>query len=355
MERLRLRDLQAASRLLEGLYAFRDLDGFVADTLAMLPRIVSSEVTVYAELNFPRQRYRMVDSPADTSTKHLNAFRTYFHEHPFAQHRLGGRNGRATKVSDFLTMRQFRRLGIYNEGFKQFGMDSEMVVWLAGPSPLDINFALHRTRSDFSERDRLLLDLLRPHLIQSYRNAEAVSILKRSGDAKDSSLVLLERPDIVRRSDPPARRLLEVYFGRAADGGLPESLRRWVRNHDRLMSATDQVPPAREPLVVERFGTRLVVRLLSGPNQHLLLLKEERQHPNFDIFRSLGLTPRQADILGWVAKGKTNGEIAIILGISARTVAKHLEMTYPKLGVENRTAAAARALSVLHDGPEPRP
>lgn len=58
----------------------------------------------------------------------------------------------------------------------------------------------------------------------------------------------------------------------------------------------------------------------------------------------LGLTPREAEVLFWVARGKTNDEIATVLGIGLTTVKKHLESTFVKLGVENRTAAAAMAL-----------
>jgi DNA-binding NarL/FixJ family response regulator len=62
---------------------------------------------------------------------------------------------------------------------------------------------------------------------------------------------------------------------------------------------------------------------------------------------SLGLTAREAEVLFWVARGKTNDEIATILGIGLTTVKKHLESTYSKLGVENRTTAAAVALERL--------
>jgi len=62
---------------------------------------------------------------------------------------------------------------------------------------------------------------------------------------------------------------------------------------------------------------------------------------------SLGLTPREAEVLFWVARGKTNDEIATVLGIGLTTVKKHLESTYSKLGVENRTTAAAMALEHL--------
>ena len=64
------------------------------------------------------------------------------------------------------------------------------------------------------------------------------------------------------------------------------------------------------------------------------------------VLAALGLSPREAQVLAWVAEGKTNGEIGIILGARPRTVAKHLERIFRKLGVETRTAAAASALSL---------
>ena len=73
--------------------------------------------------------------------------------------------------------------------------------------------------------------------------------------------------------------------------------------------------------------------------------------PNFDSAKpletALGLTPRVAETLLWLAQGKTNGEIATILGNSESTVKKHVLEIFAKLGVETRTAASLRALEVL--------
>ena len=73
--------------------------------------------------------------------------------------------------------------------------------------------------------------------------------------------------------------------------------------------------------------------------------------PNFDSARpletELGLTRRVAETLLWLAQGKTNGEIATILGNSESTVKKHVLEIFEKLGVETRTAASLRALEVL--------
>lgn len=72
--------------------------------------------------------------------------------------------------------------------------------------------------------------------------------------------------------------------------------------------------------------------------------------PMPSMLETLGLTPREAEVLFWVARGKTNDEIAIVLGVGRTTVKKHLESTFVKLSVENRTAAAATALERMAAG-----
>jgi DNA-binding NarL/FixJ family response regulator len=63
---------------------------------------------------------------------------------------------------------------------------------------------------------------------------------------------------------------------------------------------------------------------------------------------ALGLTPRAAEALLWLAQGKTNSDIATILGITESTVKKHIQEVFEKLGVETRGAATVRALEVLN-------
>jgi DNA-binding NarL/FixJ family response regulator len=73
-------------------------------------------------------------------------------------------------------------------------------------------------------------------------------------------------------------------------------------------------------------------------------------NPNFDSAKpleTLGLTPREAEVLLWVAQGKSNGDIAILLGMAEKTVKKHMSSIFVKLGVEGRNAATIRALEVL--------
>ena len=72
--------------------------------------------------------------------------------------------------------------------------------------------------------------------------------------------------------------------------------------------------------------------------------------PNFDSaapLEALGLTPREAEVLLWIAQGKSNGDIATILGCAENTIKVHVARIFEKLGFENRNAATVRALEIL--------
>jgi DNA-binding CsgD family transcriptional regulator len=85
-----------------------------------------------------------------------------------------------------------------------------------------------------------------------------------------------------------------------------------------------------------------------GPNEFLYRLVGEQEGSREAILREkFGLTGREAEVLVWIAAGKSNRDISQILSISPRTVNKHLEQVFVKLGVENRATAAALAVRAL--------
>jgi DNA-binding NarL/FixJ family response regulator len=100
---------------------------------------------------------------------------------------------------------------------------------------------------------------------------------------------------------------------------------------------------------VSKAGALLLNRFTKAGDDALtmLYLVEEHAPAGPAELIPLGLTPRQSEVLYWVAQGKTNAEIAIILGASPRTIDKHVEQLLERLGVENRLAAATRANDVL--------
>lgn len=80
-------------------------------------------------------------------------------------------------------------------------------------------------------------------------------------------------------------------------------------------------------------------------NEYMLLIQKSNQEWNLASLKaSFGLTAREAEILMWVSRGKTNKEVGLILETSPRTVNKHLEHIFEKLGVPTRTAAVAKVL-----------
>ena len=127
---------------------------------------------------------------------------------------------------------------------------------------------------------------------------------------------------------------------------LPELLSRWVKQQEVALKGKEAALLPRSPLILERESKRLRIRLVSDLDQNLLLLEE---HPTAVQLQSLvpfGLSPREAQVLDWVAQGKTNKDIGVILELSPRTVQKHLEHIYRKIYVESRTAAAAKAYEI---------
>ena len=101
---------------------------------------------------------------------------------------------------------------------------------------------------------------------------------------------------------------------------------------------------------LESGGRKLEISVLSpiGPDELLFRLTELSTQPDEQVLQnSLALTSRESEVLLWISRGKSNREIGEILKISPRTVNKHLEQIFEKLGVENRASAAARAVRTL--------
>jgi len=96
-----------------------------------------------------------------------------------------------------------------------------------------------------------------------------------------------------------------------------------------------------------QVGSRHTGKIVPGSisDEYMLLIQESDQEWNLASLKaSFGLTAREAEILMWVSRGKTNKEVGLILDTSPRTVNKHLEHIFEKLGVPTRTAAVAKVL-----------
>lgn len=357
MDRLTSQDLQTLMEFVRDAYALRDVDGFSAHVVEALPRLVRSDHTSYAEIDFGSRRVVRVSNPSGRGFPDADrVFETLIHENPVLEHHRRTGDGKALRISDFVTRREFHRTKLYNEFHRRLGADRQIACRLDSRPPLTIAMGLNRAGRDFSDRERLLVELVRPHLIQAYWNAKAITrvsaeltLLRRGMDSLDRGIVVLGSDSRARLLTTRARQCFADFFERRAQGGdcLPAIVERWARSERQVWDGGDGTACAREPLVVERDGRRLVLRLTLDSHGGVLFLAE--QHTIIDPLRleGLGLSQREAEVLAWVAEGKTNTEIGAILSSRPRTVAKHLERIYQKLGVETRTAAAARVFRAL--------
>ena len=99
------------------------------------------------------------------------------------------------------------------------------------------------------------------------------------------------------------------------------------------------------------IGNQELVEAIEARLQRSAQKKKRAFSPDFSSVEpllKLGLTPRSAETLIWLAQGKTNSDIATILGITESTVKKHVQEIFEKLGLETRGAATVRALEVLN-------
>jgi DNA-binding CsgD family transcriptional regulator len=219
---------------------------FAQRGVAALPRLVGSELTTLSVCDLDTGRRRVVsDAPGAISAREIAAFDRHFFAHPLV--REHGRNPAAVtkRISDLVPADDFRCTPLYDEYYRVIGIQHVTAVPVYVDQRFLVSFVLNRGAAAFSDRDRELLDIVRPHLANLYRLGVAID----------------------RTRETPA-------------------------------GAWDTAP----------------------------------------------LTPREREVLDWVAAGKTNRDIATILGASPRTVEKHLERIYEKLGVETRTAAVMRVV-----------
>jgi len=185
-----------------------------------------------------------------------------------------------------------------------------------------------------------MLARIRVHLA----NARLTQSARAALDVSGRYLLAVNSEGKIMWATPQAQKLLSDALSSGSDDDvvLPDPIPLWLdqaRKGKAGSKATIMTAlPGNDQLRLQFMG-----RL--GANEFLLrLAKDSGTETPAEFSSELGLTTREGEVLSWLAKGKTNRDIAQILGLSPRTIDKHLEQIYAKLGVENRTAAAAMAV-----------
>lgn len=335
-------DLRAALDFVAEAHAFEDVDAFRTGILPGLERLVPCDLVGYNEVEPGGGPALVITHPEPMLDFAGEALARLAHQHPLISAQMNG-DSRTYKISDFLSQGQFRALALYNELYGRIGAEDQIAFGL--PGPVVIGIAMNRDRRSFGERDRELLDLLRPHLAQAHarilergRTAALLAALERGLSWRDSALLVLDRGGGVAYASPEALELLLAYFPGTSPGAVPAEVSEW------LAATPDPALATPAPLTAESARGRLELRLEAAADGEAVLVLEEAPTPDPKRLRDLGLTRRQAEILSLLAAGHGVAEIADALYLSRATVRKHLEHIYARLGVHSRAEAVAAAL-----------
>ena len=184
-----------------------------------------------------------------------------------------------------------------------------------------------------------MLARIRVHLA----NARLTQSARAALDVSGRYLLAVNGAGRLMWATPQAQKLLsDALASEGDDVELPDPIPQWLEQARKGKAGSKATVMAALP------GNELRLQYMGklGANEFLLrLAKDSGAEAPAEFSSELGLTTREGEVLSWLSKGKTNRDIAQILGLSPRTVDKHLEQIYAKLGVENRTAAAAIAVN----------
>ena len=182
-------------------------------------------------------------------------------DHPVIAQIRRTNDGRPRAISDLWSVEEFHRSALYREFYSHLGAEDQLSFTVPSPHIL-IGVALNREKRGFSARDRTVANLMRPHLLQAYRNAIAneqirylLDVLDDLSSERDEGVLVLSDHGTPEHWTPAATNLLNQGFPRGTSGQLPEQLDQWRRREE------DSRPAAPTwPLVFERGARRLVVR-----------------------------------------------------------------------------------------------
>lgn len=290
---------------------------------SLLLQLISADGAGWNEFDPAGGPLRIVAEPAGYRPLDEELLAALLHENPLVEH-LAQLGSGAHAFSDVVGVREFRRRQIYQDVYRPAGVEDQLASTFRSGDGGVIGIALNRGARTFTGDDRRLLGLLASHAAAAHaairsreEAARRLDALERGLAAGGRHVVVLAPDGSVAEADEETRLLVGRWF---PDGAVEPGRRR-------------------------RGGAELTVRR-AADDPPVFLLEERRTEPDPGRVRAAGLTPRELEVVALAARGLDDRTIAGELVLSTRTVRKHLEHAFRKLGVHNRTAAARRLLDL---------
>jgi DNA-binding CsgD family transcriptional regulator len=349
-------DVLVLNRAIGEIYSARDMDAFYRSLFSSIHDLIPVELCSCSEVSLNPTRFVKVFASSEDHShvthKHLPALNAYLHEHPLVPHFA---TDNVFKTTDFASQNQFKNKALYNEYYRHLDIDTQIGFSMPISQQNIALLALSRNTIDYSERDRLILALLKLHCINALRNVTEFGrmrlerdLLQNGAVAEKKGAVLCQSNGMIVCISAFAQEMCGRYFGaRLTEGDtLPGRLFQWLEaetdlSQSAVIGGSAKKTVKRKPLVVEKEGKRLTIKLLHDctTGDYVLCFTETDPTAVFRSLQGYGLSNRETEVLFWLSQGKTNFEVATILGMSKRTADKHLEHIFVKLGVETRAAA----------------
>jgi DNA-binding CsgD family transcriptional regulator len=337
------RDLETALEIAEQLADITDRADLRERTVAVLGTVVPASYVTWNDVDQTNDKMD-VTTPIQVSNAERQDFDATFlahiQDHPVITNYARTGDGRPYAISDFLSVEDFHATNLYQKIYRRLSVEDQLSFVLPDPQLL-VGVAVNRAERGFSARDRVVCNLIRPHLMQAYRNASANELVQRTLSAAEAlaahgnSIVVLNARGRVELLSDSARLLLQSFYGwTSAAADLPTEIQDWM-----LAISKSRVP--QQPLVRQQDRQTLVVRRVGTDDGAVLVLSD---HFHGDIrpqWHQLGLTARESEVLGLVANGLSTKQIATQLQISPRTVDKHVANGLNKIGARTRLEAVA--------------
>lgn len=329
---------QDVRRLVSGvgsLHEQRDLEGLAWQTVRTLEGMVACD---WASVSLAAPASRRGQATCFWSSRNalqeslLEQFRAFYDEHPMWARFWGSLDPAPSELALLAPSAYLDRLAIQHEVFAPLGIGNMIGVCCPESSHFAIG-VIRRRRREFSARDRVVVEVLSAQLAGAARRLAEEEMDAHEERIERIGYVGLDAGGRAIGATPGASQCLAgVVSDARMINGLPREVAQWVAGG------------ARRPFMMNRGRCVGRATALPGRGRFARLLCLERWRRGALVVReeiAARLSDREREVAHWVVEGKTNPEIAIILGISPRTVQKHLEHAFRKLGVPTRTALAA--------------
>lgn len=268
-------------------------------------------------------------------------------EQPFYRDVIGRRLRGAVRITDYMPASKYKKLAVYNEFFRKINTDRQLSAGLHVSNKLMVTCSLCRLKTDFTREDCAKIDMLAPHLERAFQTAKFIRRIGSESRQLQSALELRKCAIVKLNADfqifqlgVGAELILQKYFDFTLNI-LPSVLSRYIAHHVEKIRKDDFYFPPKPLDIMHESGQLRVSFSYDRISETCILYLDEFSRYHSSISVDCLLTPREKEVLHWVSAGKTDFQIGLLMCISTRTVQKHLENIYQKLGVETRTSAMA--------------